>query len=103
MNKRLIHIFIENFLINLFPLNSNQNVPAAFTNSGAKSSQIQAYIHNYLAKSSRVRPEFKQIFSTSLQNLNNSHKTIPIGGNNSNFNSSSTLPRSKSIQSYVQC
>ena len=70
LNKRLIHVFIENLLINLFPLNSNQNIPAAFTANtgggvtGAKSSQIQTYIRNYLTKSSRVRPEFKQIFST---------------------------------------
>lgn len=113
LNKRFIYVLIENLLINLFPINNQTSSKSEA--SSVKSSQLQAYIRNYLAKSPRVRPEWKKPTSVPSQ-----QSTIPVSINNGNsknstksmnnvqttpvtFNSSSSLPRSKTMHSYVQC
>ena len=96
LNKRLIHVFIENLITNLFPLNTNQNLNSVPAATGNKSSQIQTYIRNYLTKSQRVKPEWKQPSQIFISKRMTTQVPTTSAGHNS-------IPRSKSIHSYVQC
>ena len=97
LNKRLVHVLFDSLLTNLFQSNLN---------STNRSSQIQSYIRNYLTKSPRVKPEWKQ--ASTSHNINplscksNSSFSTPVSTANNN-NLSNSMPRSKSIHSYVQC